>query len=456
MAELTVKFKTSGLSSAARSLGHSFDTRYNDYQGIRKKVLNESTSRSYLNSSGSYLQKKMDSLDNKRSKLKAFKTNVENFCDEAKRTDKRVATRVKRDAKDTYKKLGIKTGFWATTAAFFKGAGKAIWNGLKDTWGAIKKGAKNVWEAVKEWYEKNKRIILTIITVVAAIVVITALAIFAPGVLIAAGKILLFVGKALLTVGKVFVKIKMISISINLAVGGVALLLHWLGGKKNENLFHTNKYHDAAAWGKKPGTISPYEYALLSKAAYEGSDAEMSEIMARYGISKDQIRTVSSPSGFACTIIELDKDHAIVMFRGTDQLRDWTLTNIPSLTTGYNLQAEEAKALINGLGYENIQVTGHSLGGYLAIEVALSCDRVKECVTFNALVRNNAGGLFNKNAKKITQYRTGNDVASSPFLGQRVGKVITIPSPKTTWKWWNPIGFNPLQSHEIECFIHAL
>ena len=48
MAELTVKFKNSGFSSAARSLGRSFDTRYNDYQGIRKKVLNETTSRSYL------------------------------------------------------------------------------------------------------------------------------------------------------------------------------------------------------------------------------------------------------------------------------------------------------------------------------------------------------------------------------------------------------------------------
>ena len=174
MAELTVKFKTSGFSSAARSLGRSFDTRYNDYQGIRQKVRNENTSRSYLNSSGSYLQKKMDGLDSKRDKLKTFKTKMEDFCDDAKRVDKGVANRVKRDAKDIYKTLGIKTGFWATTAAFFKGAGKAIWNGLKDTWGAIKAGAKTVWEAVKEWYEKHKKVIKIIFDTLIAIVVLAA------------------------------------------------------------------------------------------------------------------------------------------------------------------------------------------------------------------------------------------------------------------------------------------
>jgi len=174
MAELTVKFKTSGFSSAARTLGRSFDSRYNDYQGIRKKVLNESTSRSYLSSSGSYLQKKMDGLDSKRDKLDAFKKNVEGFCEEAKRVDQGVAKRLKHDAKDVYKKLGIKTGFWATTATFFKGAGKAIWNGLKDTWGAIKAGARTVWEAVKDFYEKHKDIINVIITAVAVIVVAVA------------------------------------------------------------------------------------------------------------------------------------------------------------------------------------------------------------------------------------------------------------------------------------------
>ena len=174
MAELTVKFKTSGFSSAARTLGRSFDSRFNDYQGIRKKVLNEPTSRSYLNSSGSYLQKKIDSLDSKRDKLDGFKRQVEGFCEEAKRVDKGVANRIKSDAKDVYKTLGIKTGFWATTAAFFKGTGKAIWNGLKDTWGAIKAGAKTVWEAVKDFYEKHKDIINVIITAVAVIVVAVA------------------------------------------------------------------------------------------------------------------------------------------------------------------------------------------------------------------------------------------------------------------------------------------
>ena len=177
MAELTVKFKTSGFSSAARSLGRSFDTRYNDYQGIRKKVLNETTSRSYLSSSGSYLQKKMDSLDSKRDKLDGFKRQVEGFCDEAKRADKGVANRIKGDAKDVYKTLGIKTGFWAVTASFFKGAGKAIWKGLNDAWGAIKSTCKTVKEAIIEWYEKNKEWLDKVIKVVLAVGVAIAVVI---------------------------------------------------------------------------------------------------------------------------------------------------------------------------------------------------------------------------------------------------------------------------------------
>ena len=441
MAELTVKFKTSGFSSAARSLGRSFDTRYNDYQGIRKKVLNESTSRSYLNSSGSYLQKKMDSLDSKRDKLKAFKTKVEDFCDEAKRVDRGVASRVKRDAKDVYKTLGIKTGFIATIATFFKKAGKAIWNGLNDAWKYIKDKAKNVWQAVKEWYEKNKKIILTVLAVIGVVVVIASLAVFAPG-------ILLFLGKAILTIVEVIATKALFYRAINLATDACAMLLHWLSGKKA--VFGRRSF-DAATWGKEPGTISPGEYARLAQLAYvdtkfdDSDNLEFAQLYRRL-YKEGKIKTVTSPSGFACTIIELDKDHAIVTFRGSEpsDLRDWVVDGV-SITTGFNLQAEDAKRLINRLPYKNIQVTGHSLGGYLAIEAALSCDKVTECVVFNALVRNNAGGLFNKNTSKITQYRTSKDVASSPYLGRQIGKVITIPYS----------GWDPLKAHEIENFIKA-
>ena len=176
-----MKFKTSGFSSAARSLGRSFDTRYSDYQGIRKKVLNETSSRSYLNSSGSYLQKKMDSLDSKRDKLDGFKKQVEGFCDEAKRVDKGVASRVKNDAKDVYKTLGIKTGFVAAVTSFFKDAGRAILDGLSDIWTTIKNKAKYVWEVVKDFYEKHKDVFHVIFAAVAIIAAAVACIVFLPG-----------------------------------------------------------------------------------------------------------------------------------------------------------------------------------------------------------------------------------------------------------------------------------
>jgi hypothetical protein len=411
IAELTVKFKANGFSSAARSLGRSLDTRYNDYQGIRKKVLNEPTSRSYLNSSGSYLQKKMDSLDSKRGKLKDFKTKVEIFCDEAKRVDKGVASRVKRDAKDAYKKLGIKTSFWATTATFFKGACKAIWNGLKDIWKGIKDKARSVWETVKGWYQKHKEIILDIGKLIATLVVI-----------------------------------KTLGLPI-----GIALLLSWLLDTHiDTKLRYTHKNFNATTWGKEPGTISAYEYALLSKAAYKGCDDEMKIITDRYPDLKVQ-KPIELGGGFSCTVIVIDKDHAIVIFRGSDDWQDWVGSNIPSLTTGINPQAEAAKIIIEGLPYNNIQVTGHSLGGYLAIETALSSDKIKECVVFNALARNPYKELAQNQrnseaAKKITQYRTSKDPASSFLAGVRIGKTITIPFK----------GLNPIKAHGIENFINEL
>ena len=439
IAELTVKFKANGFSSAARSLGRSFDTRYNDYQGIRKKVLNETSSRSYLNSSSSYLQKKMDSLDSKRDKLKAFKTNMENFCEEAKRADKRVATRVKRDAKDVYKKLGIKTGFWATTAAFFKGAGKAIWNGLKDTWGAIKAGAKTVWNAVKEWYQKHKKIILTILTVIATAVVIAALIILAPGVL-------LLIGKLLLCVGAFALKLGAFNMIVNIAIDAKNRLKTWLG--LDDRLVYTHKEVTPAKWGKETGTISTYEYMLLSELAYNSDSAKdiEDEIIRRYPGA--EIEHVSdSLTGFAYTIIKLDDDNAIVAFRGSDDWKDWTFTNAPSVAAGQNIQAMEAKKLIDSLPYSNIQVTGHSLGGYLAIEVALTSDKVKECVVFNALARSTGKELLqnyrnSEAAKKITQYRTSKDPASSSLTGIRIGTTITIP-----YKGWDPI-----KAHDLDNF----
>ena len=237
MAELTVKFKTSGFSSAARSLGRSFDSRYNDYQGIRKKVLEVPTSRNYLGTSGSYLQKKMDSLDSKRDKLDGFKRKVEDFCAEAKQADKGVANRIKSDAKSFYKTQGIKTGFVAAVASFFKKAGKAICNGLNDVWSNIKDAAKTIREVVKDFYQKHKKLIDKILTVVGIVVAVVVIVAAIAATVLTAGAGTPALVAALIAIGKVVIVVGSAKATYDVITGGTAWVLSKFGLQKGADFF---------------------------------------------------------------------------------------------------------------------------------------------------------------------------------------------------------------------------
>ncbi len=98
--------------------------------------------------------------------------------------------------------------------------------------------------------------------------------------------------------------------------------------------------------------------------------------------------------GLDYCVFEIDSDHAIVSFGGTKSIMEIdviagaadTIADI-QLLLGETppTQSGIANNVVADLPYENIIVTGYSLGGYLAADVRLNLsNKVARCVTFNA------------------------------------------------------------------------
>lgn len=78
-----------------------------------------------------------------------------------------------------------------------------------------------------------------------------------------------------------------------------------------------------------------------------------------------------------------ETEEAIVAFKGTSGDKEW-IDNVEGLNTADTLYQKEALDFIQGLKYSDITVTGHSKGGNKAMYVAITSDKVKRCVAFDA------------------------------------------------------------------------
>lgn len=115
---------------------------------------------------------------------------------------------------------------------------------------------------------------------------------------------------------------------------------------------------------------------------------------------------------YCFTESEGDKE-AIVAFKGTSGRKEWK-DNIIGLLVADTLCQKEALDYINELDYENITVTGHSKGGNKAMYVAITSEKVKRCVAFDA--QGFSDKFFNKykaeilaRGKNISNYSVSTD-----------------------------------------------
>lgn len=84
-----------------------------------------------------------------------------------------------------------------------------------------------------------------------------------------------------------------------------------------------------------------------------------------------------------CFTETADSSEAIVAFKGTSGGEEW-IDNVEGLNASDTQCQKEALDFIESLGYTDITVTGHSKGGNKAMYVAITSDKVKECVAFDA------------------------------------------------------------------------
>lgn len=158
------------------------------------------------------------------------------------------------------------------------------------------------------------------------------------------------------------------------------------------------------------------------------------------------LNTIDSVTGLQAQVY-CKENNLVFAFRGTEFLsegiRDAVLSDALGFAMGLNLQATRLESFVKdtlkkyGRYFENIYVTGHSLGGYLALMGASAvaessyAENLRAVVTFNGL----GIGIETVNAPdlvallgithKILHYRTVTDVVS--LLGGTPGVVRTIP-----------------------------
>lgn len=226
-----------------------------------------------------------------------------------------------------------------------------------------------------------------------------------------------------------------------------------LGGNGSYSAKRT--YED---WGVSGGSIRTVEYAYLSKFCNDvsncSSTAEMEkkfkELIAENFPEDHPLRNMKIKAykegtnrDMDAIVIEVDSDHAIVVFGGTSGLSDGLtdfglvadstpgLQEISAINHAINPieylsenQFEAANKLISNLPYKDIKVTGHSLGGHLAADVTLNNKNVSLCTTFDPPGRGDTWmrTTFDSDSRvsKITNYCINGSPVN--LVGDQIGK----------------------------------
>lgn len=177
-------------------------------------------------------------------------------------------------------------------------------------------------------------------------------------------------------------------------------------GKKNEDSFmHSLSTLSDEELKQKEKEWRKYEdYAILSDVSYndgeasipqgyhligdDGTDSDLADYISQINLTAS---TSSIAPGFQCQMFKDDNGKYILAFRGTDELADIKTDAIGALLKDESqaVYAREATTnIINilkekpGFSYDNLIVTGHSLGGRLAQEAAFK--HGLQAVVFNS------------------------------------------------------------------------
>jgi len=138
--------------------------RVDDYENIENRARNIPSNTSNCSNCAYYVKKKYQQLQGKINKLNSLDEKVDTFIENVKETDKRVASRIKKDTKSFKKRTGIgKTSksIWAS-----------ICEGVGDFFEWVGEGVTEIWDNIKQWYEDNKywiNIVVDVVLVVAAV-----------------------------------------------------------------------------------------------------------------------------------------------------------------------------------------------------------------------------------------------------------------------------------------------
>lgn len=108
-----------------------------------------------------------------------------------------------------------------------------------------------------------------------------------------------------------------------------------------------------------------------------------------------------------------NSNHCIVAFKGTSGDDEW-VDNIEGLDRSDTQAQMNAKNYIDGLKYGSVTVIGHSKGGNKAMYVAVTCDKVDKCISydgqgFSQEFIDKYSVEIQKNASKIKNYSLKND-----------------------------------------------
>lgn len=154
----------SSFRQAIQKAKTELNKRVDDYENIENRAKSIPSNTNNCSNCAYYIRKKYQQLQEKINKLNALDNKVESFVENVKETDKRVASRIKKDTQTFTKRTGI---------------GKTS----KSIWASICEGIGNAFELIgetvsagvdwiKQFYEDNKywiNIVVDIVVVVAAV-----------------------------------------------------------------------------------------------------------------------------------------------------------------------------------------------------------------------------------------------------------------------------------------------
>lgn len=172
MSILMVNFsKKSNFEDSVKTAKSELNKRVDDYSNISKRILSIPSGTKNCSSCASYLKKKNIQLQEKVTKLNSLKDQVTDFVEDVERTDRKVASRIRKDTKKFTKKSGIGKSNKSLWSTIVDGA-KEFFEWLGNT---LKHAFKDAVAAVKEFYEKNKYWINIVVDAVAVIAAVATL-----------------------------------------------------------------------------------------------------------------------------------------------------------------------------------------------------------------------------------------------------------------------------------------